>query len=47
MVWAEDEAVTPVGAAGGVQVPPVGVTETQVDGPEAAASLPDGCATTW
>jgi hypothetical protein len=35
-------AATPVGAAGGVQVPPVGVTERQVDGAEAAASLPEG-----
>ena len=33
-------AVTPVGAAGGVQVPPVGVTDWHVEGAEAAASLP-------
>ena len=26
------DAVTPVGAAGGVQVPPVGVTDWQVEG---------------
>ena len=47
VVWAEEEAETPVGAAGGVQVPPTGVTERQMEGAEAAASLPAGCATTW
>ncbi len=39
------EAVTPVGAAGGVQVPPDGVTDLQVEGAAAQASLPEGWAT--
>ena len=42
--WVELAAVaeTPVGAAGGVQATGAGVTETQVDGAEAQASLPEG-----
>ena len=46
-VWLDEVAATPVGAAGGVQVPATGVTERQMEGAEAAASLPEGCATTW
>ncbi len=40
-------AVTPVGAAGGVQGAPAGTTERQLEGALEAASLPDGCAVTW
>ena len=41
------EAVTPVGADGGVQTVAVGVTEMQVEGSEAQASLPLGKEVTW
>ena len=40
-------AMRPVGAAGGVQAAPAGVTEVQVDGEDAAASLPEGWPVTW
>jgi hypothetical protein len=40
-------AVRPVGAAGGVQGAPAGVTDRQVEGAEAQASLPLGWAVTW
>jgi hypothetical protein len=46
-VWLAAVAETPVGAAGGVQATGAGVTEMQLDGAEAQASLPEGWATTW
>ena len=47
VVWPVAVAVTPVGAAGGVQVVATGVTEVQVEGAPAAASLPEGWPATW